>query len=84
MAEILIGTVSDFFARPMVAGLELSSPLKIGDTIHIKGHTTDSTMTVDSMQIDHANVSAANAGAAVGIKLPDRARKGDAVFIVTA
>jgi len=84
MAEILIGTVSDFFARPMVAGLELSSPLKIGDTIHIKGHTTDITMTVDSMQIDNANVTAANAGAAVGIKLPDRARKGDPVFIVTA
>ena len=84
MAEILIGTVSDFFARPMVAGLELSSPLKIGDTIHIKGHTTDITMIVDSMQIDNANVTEANAGAAVGIKLPDRARKGDAVFIVTA
>ena len=84
MAEILIGTVSDFFARPMVAGLELSSPLKIGDTIHIKGHTTDITMTVDSMQIDNANVTEANTGAAVGIKLPDRARKGDAVFIVTA
>ena len=84
MAEILIGTVSDFFARPMVAGLELSSPLKIGDTIHIKGHTTDMTMTVDSMQIDNAKVTEANAGTAVGIKLPDRARKGDAVFIVTA
>ena len=84
MAEILIGTVSDFFARPMVAGLELSSPLKIGDTIHIKGHTTDITMTVDSMQIDNANVTEANTGTAVGIKLPDRARKGDAVFIVTA
>jgi hypothetical protein len=84
MAEILIGTVSDFFARPMVAGLELSSPLKIGDIIHIKGHTTDITMTVDSMQIDNAKVTEANAGTAVGIKLPDRARKGDAVFIVTA
>ncbi|MFY9814028.1 MAG: translation elongation factor-like protein [Dehalococcoidales bacterium] len=84
MAEILIGTVSDFFARPMVAGLELSSPLKIGDTIHIKGHTTDITMIVDSMQIDNANVTEAHTGTAVGIKLPDRARKGDAVFIVTA
>jgi selenocysteine-specific translation elongation factor len=84
MAEILIGTVSDFFARPMVAGIELSSPLKIGDTIHIKGHTTDIIMTVDSMQINNANVTEANAGTAVGIKLPDRSRKGDAVFIVTA
>ena len=83
MAEIEIGTVSDFFARPMVAGIELSSSLKTGETIHIKGHTSDITMTVDSMQIDNANVAQANAGAAVGIKLPDRARKGDTVFIVT-
>ena len=83
MAEIEVGTVSDFFARPMVAGIELSFPLKIGDTIHVKGHTTDIMMTVDSMQVDNANVSEANAGAAVGIKLPARARKGDTVFIVT-
>jgi putative protease len=84
MAEIEIGTVSDFFARPMVAGIELSAPLKIGDTIHIKGHTTDIMMTVESMQIDNVNVSEAMTGDAVGIKLTDRARKGDTVFVVTA
>jgi hypothetical protein len=84
MAEVVIGTINDFFARLSVAGIELSSPLKVGDTIHIKGHTTDIMMTVDSMQINNVNVTAANAGTAVGIKLPDRARKGDAVFIVTA
>jgi selenocysteine-specific translation elongation factor len=84
MAEIEIGTVSDFFARPMVAGIALSAPLKIGDTIHIKGHTTDIMMTVQSMQIDNANVSEARTGDAVGIKLTDRARKGDTVFVVTA
>ena len=84
MAEIEIGTVSDFFARLMVAGIELSAPLKIGDTIHIKGHTTDIMMTVQSMQIDNANVSEARTGDAVGIKLTDRARKGDTVFVVTA
>ena len=84
MAEIEIGTVSDFFARPMIAGIELSAPLKIGDTIHIKGHTTDIMMTVESMQIDNVNVSEARTGDAVGIKLTDRARKGDTVFVVTA
>jgi putative protease len=84
MAEIEIGTVSDFFARPMVAGIELSAPLKTGDTIHIKGHTTDIMMTVESMQIDNVNVSEARTGDAVGIKLTDRARKGDTVFVVTA
>jgi putative protease len=68
----------------MVAGIELSALLKVGDTIHIKGHTTDIIMTVDSMQIDNIAVNEAKMGAAVGIKLPDRARKGDTVYIVTA
>ena len=84
MAEVVIGTVSDFFARPLVAGIELSAPLKVGDMIHIKGHTTDITMTVQSMQINNVNVTEAKTGDAVGIKLTDRARKGDTVFIVTA
>ena len=84
MAEVVIGTVSDFFAKPMVAGIELAAPLKVGDTIHIKGHTTDIVMTVQSMQIDNVNVTEAKTGDAVGIKLADRARKGDTVFIVTA
>ena len=84
MAEVVIGTVSDFFAKPMVAGIELSAPIKVGDTIHIKGHTTDIIMTVDSMQINNANVGEAKAGDAVGVRLPDRARKGDSVYIVTA
>ena len=84
MAEVVIGTVSDFFARPSVAGITLSAPLKVGDIIHVKGHTTDIVMTVQSMQIDNVNVIEAKAGDAVGIKLTDRARKGDAVFVVTA
>jgi putative protease len=84
MAEVVIGTVSDFFARISVAGIDLAAPLKVGDIIHIKGHTTDIMMTVQSMQIDNVNVSEARTGDAVGIKLTDRARKGDTVFVVTA
>ena len=83
MAEVVIGTVSDFFARISVAGITLSSSLKVGDTIHIKGHTTDIMMTVESMQIDNVNVTEAKLGDAIGIKVPDRARKGDSVFIIT-
>jgi selenocysteine-specific translation elongation factor len=81
--ETIIGTVSDFFARPVVAGVTLSAPLKVGDTIHFKGHTTDITMTVQSMQIDNASVQEAAAGASVGIKVPDRVRRGDTVYKVT-
>lgn len=82
MPEEEIGQVSDFFVRPVVAGIELTGSLSVGDTIHIKGHTTDLELTVQSMQIDNANVEEASAGQAVGIKIPDRARRGDKVYKV--
>ncbi len=83
MPEIEIGTVSDFFARPVVAGIQLTAPLKAGERIHIKGHTTDLEFVVESMQINNVTVTEAKAGDSVGIKLPDRARRGDAVSKVT-
>jgi selenocysteine-specific translation elongation factor len=83
MPEVVIGKVSDFFARPVVAGIELTGSLKLGDKIHIKGHTTDMELTVDSMQIDNVNVEEAKAGDSVGVKIDDRARRGDTVYLVT-
>ena len=83
MAEVEIGMITDFFARPVVAALELTGELKVGDKIHIKGHTTDLEMSVDSMQIQNQNVPAAKAGDAVGIKVPDKVRHGDKVFKVS-
>ena len=83
MPEELIGKVSDFFAQPVVAGIELTAPLKVGDTIHITGHTTDLELIVNSMQINNVNVSEAKAGDAVGIKVSDRVRRGDTVYKVT-
>ena len=83
MAEELIGKVEDFFARPVVAGIKLTAPLKVGDKIKIKGHTTDFEMTIGSMQIDNANVTEADAGDSIGVKVPDRVRAGDAVYKIT-
>jgi len=83
MPEEVVGKVSDFFARPVVAGIELTATLKVGDTIHIKGHTTDLEFTVDSMQINNVNVNEAKAGDAIGIKVSDRVRSGDTVYKVT-
>lgn len=83
MTEEIIGKVSDFFARPVVAGIELTAPLNVGDKIKIKGHTTDLEMTVDSMQIKNVNVTAANAGDSIGVKVTDRVRGGDLVYKIT-
>ncbi len=83
MPEEEVGTVSTFFARPVVAGLKLTGSIKAGDTLHIKGHTTDLKFTVESMQVNNVTVSEASAGQEVGIKVPDRVRGGDKVFKVT-
>ena len=83
MPEEVIGTVSDFFARPVVAGIELTAPLKLGDKIHVKGHTPDLELTVASMQIKNLDVKEAKAGDSVGIKVSERVRRGDTVCKVT-
>ena len=83
MPEVEIGVVSDYFARVGVAGIDLKGPLKVGDVIHIKGHTTDLTLTVESMQIHNQNVQNATTGQAVGIEVPDRVRHSDHVYKVT-
>jgi len=80
MPEQEIGKVSTFFARPVVAGIDLTGTLKVGDKVRIKGHTTDVETTVESMQIHNANVQEAKAGDSIGIKVPDRVRSGDHVY----
>jgi selenocysteine-specific translation elongation factor len=83
MPEVVIGKVTDFFARPVVAGIELTANVKVGDNIHIKGHTTDLELAVTSMQINNLNVDQAKAGDNVGIKVSERVRRGDIVYKVT-
>ena len=84
MPEIEIGQVKAFFARPVVAGIDLTGTLAIGDRVRIKGHTTDLQMTVESMQIDNVPMRQAQPGQAVGLKVADRVRPGDVIYKVTA
>ncbi len=83
MPDVEIGSVSDFFAHPVVAGIDLTGALRTGDKIHIKGHTTDLEFTVDSMEVNNASVTEAKAGDAIGIKVSERVRRGDKVYKVT-
>ena len=83
MKEIEIGVVQDYFAKIGVAALEITAHgIKVGDEIHFKGHTTDFTQFVDSLQIEHAAVNEAVTGASVGTKTKERVRIGDKVFKV--
>lgn len=80
--EVEVGLVTDFFARPIVAGVNLTADLRAGEKIHIKGHTTDLELVVESMQIHNANVGEAKPGDSIGVKVPDRVRRGDKVYKV--
>ena len=83
MDEELVGRVVKFFSKPSVAAVEITSgALRVGDSIRIKGHTTDLEETVDSMQIEKESIEEAEPGFLVGIKVKDRVREGDKVFKV--
>ena len=83
MPEEEIGRVSHYFNQISVAALELTGELSVGDTIHIKGHTSDFTQGVDSMQIEHDSVEKAGPGDSVGIKVEERAHEHDTIYKVT-
>jgi translation initiation factor IF-2 len=78
-----VGKIIHFFSKLNVGIIEVThGELRVGDKIHIKGHTTDVVQTIDSMQSGHAPVSAAAKGESVGIKVRDPVREHDLVFKV--
>jgi putative protease len=83
MTEEKIGTVTHFFAKPMVAAVRIEAgTLSVGDAIHVRGQTTDLHHRVDSIQIDNAPVASAGEGEIVGIRVPGKVREHDEVFRV--
>ena len=81
--EVPVGIVSIFFAKPSVAAIELTSgTLSTGDTIRIKGATTNFEQKIESMEIDRKPVPTATTGQSVGIKVKERVRPHDKVFKV--
>jgi translation elongation factor EF-1alpha len=77
-----IGRVTHYFKRIGVAVLDLSGGLKVGDVVHVKGHTTDFTQQVESMEIEHQKVQSVGPGADVALKVIEHVQKGDAVYKV--
>lgn len=75
-----IGEISHYFTRINVAIVEITSPIKLGDRIAVKGMTTNFEQTAESMQIEGKNIEKAEAGDSIGLKVQDRVRKGDIVY----
>jgi translation elongation factor EF-1alpha len=80
--EKQIGEVSSYFKNVNVAAVKLFGNLKKGNKIHLKGHTTNFEQEVGSMQIDGKNLEEGKSGDHVGIKVENRVRPGDLVFLV--
>ncbi len=75
-----VGEITHFYPKVSVAVIQLTSSLKVGDRILVRGATTNIEQTVESMQIEHANVPQANAGQSVGIRTVGRVREKDTVY----
>jgi len=75
-----IGRITHFFTKISVVVIELTMPLAVGDTIVIKGPTTDFEQPVESMQIEHNNVQRAEAGQSIGLRVAQRVRENDMVY----
>jgi putative protease len=77
-----VGAVTHYFTKASVAVVKLTDVLSVGDTILIRGITTNLEQKVDSMQIEHASLEKAEAGQDIGLKVNDRVREGDTVYKV--
>ena len=84
MKEQEIGYVSKYFGQISVAAIEITAgKISVGDSIHIKGHTTDINEEIKSMQIEHDNVENAKKGDSIGIKVTGKVRRKDKVFKIS-
>jgi translation elongation factor EF-1alpha len=75
-----IGTVTHYFGHLSVAAVSLTDTLRVGDRIHIVGHTTDLEQNVDSMEVEHAKVESAGPGDDVALAVSDHVRENDQIF----
>ena len=84
MQEEEVGIITHYFGHLSVAAIKITKKeLKVGDLIHIKGHTTDFEQPIDSIQIEHEMVDKAVNGQSIGIKVKDKVREHDLVYKVT-
>jgi translation elongation factor EF-1alpha len=83
MADEEIGHITHYFPKIGVAVIEITAGvLKVGETIKIKGHTSDFTQTVDSLQQEHLQIPEIKEGGSGGLKVKEHVREGDKVFRV--
>jgi len=82
--EKLVGKITHYFGGIGVAVIKISGTLKDGDKMRVKGASTDFAQLASSMEINRKRISEAKKGDDIGLKVKDRVRPGDAVYLVPA
>ncbi|MFH1783110.1 MAG: hypothetical protein ABH848_05795 [Candidatus Omnitrophota bacterium] len=78
-----IGVITHYFPHVEAAVVKITKgTLKLGDSIMIKGHTTDLKERIDSMQLDHAPIEIATRGQEIGLRVKKKVREHDVVYKV--
>lgn len=78
-----IGVVTHYYSHPSVATIRLESDtLRVGDEIHIRGHTTDFSQKVESLEVNHAPATEVGPNDDFGLKVVEHVREHDVVFKV--
>ncbi len=80
MRQERVGSVSHYYGHIHVAGVVLEKDVRVGDTIHVKGHTSDFTQKVDSIEMEHKSLIEAHRGDDVGLKVAEHCRQHDVVY----
>ena len=79
--EMQVGKITHYFSKINVAVIEITDgSIKVGDEIHVKGHTSDFKQKVHSMQIEHEKVELAEPGQSIGMKMNEPVRANDLVY----
>lgn len=77
----VIGVVTHYFPKVNAAVIKLKKPLSVGDTVTIKGSTTQFEQKIESMQIDHAPITKAKKGDEIGLQVKERVRERDLLIV---
>jgi len=76
--------VTHYYPRVRACAVTLEAPLRVGDTVHIRGHTTDYYQRIERLELDHAAVPSAGIGSEIALQVSQRVREGDVVYRLSA
>jgi putative protease len=78
--EAVLGKVTHYFPHVRAAVVKVSAPFAVGDTVKIKGHTTEFKQVITSMQIDRSPIQKTKKGDEIGLLVQSRVRRKDTVY----